>query len=82
MFNTLRRILASPIFANDENKTRSAFYLNIIVLASAPLLLLLYLARVLLGVSPTEPASLIILGMIVVLVVAWSIMRSGAVRLA
>jgi GAF domain-containing protein len=82
MLNTLRRALASPAFSDDENKTRSAYYINIVTLITAPLLFLLFLGRILLGVSATAPDSLIILGMIVVLALGWWIMRMGAVRLA
>lgn len=80
--NTLRRVLAAPTFPGDENKTRSAYYINIVTLSATPLLFLLFLGRVMLGVSATAPDSLIVLGMIVVLAIAWGTMRLGAVRLA
>jgi hypothetical protein len=46
MLNTLRRVLAAPTFPGDDNKTRSAYYINIVTLSAAPLLFLLFLGRI------------------------------------
>ena len=82
MLNTIRKFLAPPVFPEDENKTRSASQINIIALFSTFLLFGLFVARVLLGVSLLDPSSIILLAVIVVLMIVWAIMRSGAVQLA
>jgi GAF domain-containing protein len=83
MLNTLRRVLAAPIFPDDENKTRSAHYINAVTLISALAVFLLFLARVLLlKIGPTDTSNLILLGIIVALGIGWSIIRSGVVMLA
>lgn len=82
MWNTLRSVLAPPIFP-DENKTRSAYYINAVTLFSSLAIFLLFLGRVLfLKISATDTSSLIIVGIIVALGIAWGTMRSGAVGLA
>lgn len=82
MLNTLQAFFAPPVFPNDERKTRSAYYINIVAVASVPILFVLFVIRLGLGVRITEPSSLIILGIILIQVIAWLIMRSGAVQLA
>lgn len=78
----IRSFLAPPIFPEDEYKTRSAYHINIIVLFSSLLLFGLFVARVTLGVSPLDPSSITLLVVIVVLIIVWATMRSGAVQLA
>ncbi len=82
MLNTLRRVLAPPIFPEDENKTRSANYINIIVLASIPIIFLLIVARVLLGIRLFDLSNLILIMIMVVFIAAWALVRSGFVRVA
>ena len=82
MLTAIRKFLAAPVFPGDENKTRSASQINIIVLFSIVLLFGLFVARVLFGVSLFDPSSIILLAVIVILMIVWAIMRSGAVQLA
>lgn len=82
MLNTIRKYLAPPVFPEDEDKTRSAFYINIIVLVSIGVLFLFFLARIAQGNSPFGLSSLILLGLIIGLIVVWVLMKNGAVRLA
>ena len=82
MLNTLRTYLSPPVFPEDENKTRSARHINIISLISSILLIVLFFARVMLGVSPLDISSLTLLAIIVVLLIVWFVMRAGAVQLA
>ena len=81
MLNTIRRFLSSPIFADDE-KTRTASYLNAIVLVSLLGLALFWLARIGQGNAPFQLANLILLGLILGLIIVWILTKSGAVRLA
>jgi len=83
MLHTLRRVFAPPIFPDDEDKTRSAYYINAVALFSALAVLALIPARVLmLKIGLTDTSNLILLGIIVSLGIAWVTMRAGAVRLA
>lgn len=81
MLNTVTKLFASPIF-EDEEKTRSAYYINAIVLISIPVLVLFFVARIAQGNSPFERANIILLGLIAVLALVWLLMKRGAVRLA
>lgn len=82
MQNKLRNFLAPPIFPEDDQKTRSAYYINIIVLVSFFALLLFFIVRVAQGNIPFSAQNLILLTLIVVMVVVWATMRAGAVQLA
>jgi len=82
MLNTIRKFLVPPVFPEDEDKTRSAYYLNIIVLVSVVVLFLFFLARIAQGNSLFSLSSIILLGLITGLVVVWVLMKNGAVRLA
>lgn len=82
MLNTLRKFLAPPTFPDDESKTRSARYINIVTLITAPILLLLFLLRLIAGVPVADASSLLILAIIVLQGMAWSILRTGSVQAA
>src|SRR5258705_2882809 len=81
MLNTARKLFAPPVFA-DEEKTRSAYYINAIVLVSIPALMLFFVARIVQGNPPFAPANIILLGLIAVLTIVWILMQHGPVRLA
>jgi len=81
MIIALRKFFAPPVF-EDEEKTRSAYYINAIVLINIPVLVLFYMARVAQGNSPFALANVILLGLIAVLTIVWILMKRGAVRLA
>jgi GAF domain-containing protein len=82
MQNTFQKVLMPPIFAEDDAKTRSAFYLNVILLVSVPALVLFVLVRALEGNGLFESSNLVLLGLIVILSIAFAILRAGMVPLA
>lgn len=82
MSNTLRKVLAPPTFPDDENKTLSAYYLNIILWASSVALLVFLGIRVYQGHALFEASNFVLMTLIVVVIAALIIMRMGAVRLA
>lgn len=83
MLTTIAKFLAPPVFVDDEDKTRTAYHINMIVLFSTPLLFGLFVARVRWGgVSLLDPSSITLLAVILALLVVWVIMRTGAVQLA
>ncbi len=82
MQNILRKILLPPVFPADDSKSRSASYLNVILLVSIPALVAFLLVRVVQGNRIFESSNLILLGLIVVLSIALGFLRSGLVRLA
>jgi GAF domain-containing protein len=82
MLKSFREFFAVPVFPQDEDKTRSAFYLNVIVLVSIPVLIFFYLARVGQGNPPLEAANGILLGLISILTLVWVLLKLGFVRLA
>jgi GAF domain-containing protein len=81
MQNTLRKIIAPPIFP-DENKSRAAYYIHLIVLISIPVLVVIQAIRLLQGSSLFETSNLVVLLLMVVLSIVWALVHSGAVRLA
>ncbi len=82
MQNIFQKILLPPVFPEDDAKTRSAFYLNVILLVSLPALVVFLLIRVLEGNRLFESSNLVLLGLIVILSIAFGLIRSGMVHLA
>lgn len=82
MQSTLRKFLSPPIFPEDDNKTRSAYYINVIALVSIPALVAFFVFRILQGNGPFESSNLVLLTLIGILLVVLALMRAGAVRLA
>jgi GAF domain-containing protein len=82
MLNSLSKYFAAPVFADDEEKTRSAWYLNVIVLSNIPILLLFIIVRTSTGAEPFGIDNLILVAIIAILAVVWFLMRAGRVRLA
>lgn len=82
MLNTLRKVLAPPTFPDDENKTLSAYYLNIILWASSVALLVFLVIRVYQGNALFEVPNLVLMMLIAAVFAALIIMRMGAVRLS
>lgn len=82
MLNSLSKHFAAPVFANNEEKTRSAWYLNVIVLSNIPILLVFIIVRTITGAEPFDVDNLILAAIIAILTAAWFLMRSGRVRLA
>lgn len=82
MQNALRKILSAPVFPGDDQKTRSAQYINVIVLASLPALLAFLAFRMSQGNALFESSNLVLLGLIVILSIVEILVQVGAVRLA
>jgi GAF domain-containing protein len=82
MMNSLSKFFAAPVFAEDDEKTRSAWYLNVIVLSNIPILLLFIIIRTVTGAEPFGIDNLILAGIIAILTAVWFLMKSGRVRLA
>ncbi len=77
-----KRFFSPPVFPDDENKTRLAYYVNLIVPSAIVTLILVMITRVRRGASPLD-ASVLMLGVvIVILMIAWAVLKSGAVRRA
>ena len=79
---SLARYFVPPVFGEDENKTRTAYFINILVLSNIPILLLFLIIRTLTGAELFGTANLILGGIISTLIIVWLLMRSGRVRLA
>ena len=82
MQNPRRNIFSAPVFPEDEAKTRSAYYINAIVLVSIIVLVLFFALRVASGNRPLETPNLVLLSLILVLILDWVLIKTGAVRLA
>ena len=82
MQNLLQTMFSPPSFPEDDQKTRSARYINIIVISSIPALLLFLLFRVSQGNVFWESSNLVLLALIVILLIVGVLMRAGAVRTA
>jgi len=83
MKSSLSRFLAPPVFPEDEEKTRSAGFINAIVLTNIPILVLFIIIRVATGSGELfGPANLILAAIIATLSIVWLLMKAGWVRLA
>lgn len=79
---TLRKILSPPVFPDDENKTRLAYYISIIVPAILPILVVFLYLRIRQGIGPLDISNLILAAIGLILIIFWAAMKSGAVQLA
>jgi GAF domain-containing protein len=77
-----RRFFSPPVFPEDENKTRLAFYISIIVPSAILTLVLLAISRLQRGASPLDDSTLMLAVIIGILLIAWAVLRSGAVKRA
>ncbi|MEO5886960.1 MAG: GAF domain-containing protein [Anaerolineales bacterium] len=83
MKNSLSKFLAPPLFPKDEDKTRTARFINAIVLTNIVILVLFTLIRVATGAGEVfGPANLVLSAFIATLLVVWLLMRTGSVHLA
>jgi GAF domain-containing protein len=76
------RFFTAPTFPEDEEKTRSANFINVIVLSNIPILLLFIIVRISTGEEPLGIANIILTTIIIILLIVWFLMRLGRVRLA
>ena len=82
MLNSLSKHFTAPVFSDNEEKTRSAGYLNVIVLSNIPILLLFMIIRTATGAEPFGVDNLILAAIITILTTGWFLMKSGRVGLA
>src|SRR5512133_231198 len=82
MQNTLRKFFSPPVFPEDENKTRPAFYIYVIALVSVPALIAFLLFRISQGNGLFESSNLVLLALIAILSVVLVLVRAGFVQLA
>ena len=82
MLNSLSKHFTAPVFSDNEEKTRSAGYLNVIVLSNIPILLLFMIVRTATGAEPFGVDNLILAAIITILTTGWFLMKSGRVGLA
>ena len=83
MKSSLSRFLAPPVFPEDEEKTRSAGFINAIVLTNIPILVIFIIIRVATGAGGLfGSANLILAAIIATLSIVWLLMKAGWVRLA
>jgi GAF domain-containing protein len=78
----IRNFLAPPVFPEDERKSRLAYYISFIV---PPILLALVVflgVRIRQGIDLFDITNLLLAGIGVILIVVWTLMKTGAVRLA
>ncbi len=80
--STPRKFFSPPVFPEDENKTRSAYYISRIVPAAIVTLILLMITRIRRGASPLDASVLMLVVIIGVLLIAWAVLKSGAVKRA
>lgn len=80
MLKSLINFFKPPTFPDDETRTRSAYYINAIVLVGIPLIVALTIVRAAMGTD--LPSTLILAVLIVVLVIVWTLMKMGFVRAA
>jgi GAF domain-containing protein len=80
--NTRRRFFSPPVFPEDENKTQTAYYLSVIVPAAILTLLVLMITRIRRGGELVDISIMILAGIAGILLLAWVVARSGAVRAA
>jgi GAF domain-containing protein len=80
--STPRRFFSPPFFPEDENKSRLAYYINLIVPSAIVTLILVMLTRIRHGAYWLDASVLVLAGIIVILLIAWAVLRSGAVKQA
>ena len=81
MQNRLRSFFAPPVFPEDEEKTRSAFYINALVLTNVPIFIFFAVARIATGAAIFSRENLILLSISLFMLAMWFVMRSGRVAL-
>jgi GAF domain-containing protein len=81
MQNTIRKFFTPSVF-DDEEKSRSAYYIHWIALISVFALVIFFFARIALGNPPFGFSNIILLVLTGILTLVWILQKYGAVRLA
>ena len=79
---TFSKFLSSPVFPEDEEKTRIAYYISIIVPSAIITMLLLIITRLRHGVSPLDFSVITLLVLTIGLLIAWLFVKNGTVQIA
>lgn len=79
---TFLDFFSPPVFRDDEDKTRSAYYLNAVVLTSLPVISIFLIFRLFIGTSLLSPSNLILAGIIIVLIIVFLLEKSGYIKAA
>ncbi|MBK8428481.1 MAG: GAF domain-containing protein [Lewinellaceae bacterium] len=77
-----KSIFSPPIFPDDQEKTRSAYFINVLVWSNSPILLLFAIIRIATGAEAFGVENLTLFTIIVVLAIVWALMKTGRVRVA
>lgn len=79
----LKNFFSPPSFPNDEEKTRAAYFINIIIGISTPILMLLMAIRLITeGFTPLNATHKVLLGIIIISIMVWTLIKYGQVKLA
>jgi GAF domain-containing protein len=82
MLNSLSKFFTPPVFADNEEKTSSARYINFIVFSNIPILVLFIIIRIVTGEPAFGIPNIILAVIITILAIVWFLMKIGQVRLA
>lgn len=77
-----KSIFAPPIFPEDLEKTRAAYFINVLFWSNAPIILLFAIIRTLTGSKAFGTENLILYSIAVALIVVWALMKTGRIRVA
>jgi GAF domain-containing protein len=82
MENKFLNFFSPPVFPDDDNKTRLAYYIGFITIASVLALLLFVAIRLGQGIAIQHNSNVILLSICLAMIVTWLVMKAGAIRLA
>jgi len=82
MLRSVAAYFRPPVFTEDAGKSRSARFINAIVLTNVPVLLVFLAVRVAAGTGLFSTPNLILVALILTLSVVWALVKVGRVRLA
>jgi len=82
MRNRFQSFFSPPVFPNDEEKNRTAFFINVLVLTNVPVLILFIIVRSMSGSNLFGRENLILLSISIILTTEWFFMKAGRVKFA
>ena len=80
MQRSMNSLFASPIFPGNQDKTRAAYYINVLVWSNIPILLLFAIVRTATGAEAFGAENIILYSIAIALAIVWALMKSGRVR--
>ena len=75
-----KSIFSPPVFPEDQEKTKSAYYINVLALSNIPILLLFAIVRTITGAETFGAENLILYSIAIVLTIVWVLMKMGRVQ--